>query len=195
MNKLFESEKGNKIGVVFYGTDGYLVQATYTRSLVFDKDMKLVKEFRGGNQQVHFANFIDACQSRDPKQLNAGVREGHLSAGMSHLGNISYYLGEDNKVSVEEAKEILSRVKSLDDNVATLERTVQHLEKNGVDLAKYPLSMGPLFEVRSRKGNLPRFAPGDRDDLPPISRRFRLPERGRSLGLSRMMPANWVARG
>jgi len=55
-------------------------------------------------------------------------------------------LGENNKVSPEEAKRILAGVKSLDDNIATLERTLRHLQDNGVDLKKYPISMGPLLK-------------------------------------------------
>ncbi|NOX53649.1 MAG: Gfo/Idh/MocA family oxidoreductase [Planctomycetes bacterium] len=144
INRLFQSKKGNKIGVIFYGTEGYLVQRTYSHCIVYDKKFNVVKEFKGGGD--HFGNFLDACQSGDPSKLNAPVREGHLSAAISHLGNISYYLGEKNKVSVEEAKRVLAGVKSLDDNLATLDRTVQHLIANGVDLKKYPLAMGPLLK-------------------------------------------------
>ncbi|MGB4728294.1 MAG: Gfo/Idh/MocA family oxidoreductase [Thermogutta sp.] len=144
INILFESKTGNKIGVIFYGTEGYLVQQTYTRCVVFDKNLKPVKTFGGSGN--HFANFIDACLRRDPKILNSDAWEGHLSAALSHLGNISYYLGENNKVSPEEAKRILAGVKSLDDNIATLERTLRHLQDNGVDLKKYPISMGPLLK-------------------------------------------------
>ena len=91
-------------------------------------------------------NFIDACVNRKHEMLNADVREGHLSAALAHLGNISYYMGEDNRVSVDEAKRVLSDVKSLDDNVETLERTLRHLTDNGVDLNKYPISLGPFLK-------------------------------------------------
>jgi len=145
LNKLFAGsgkQKGkNKIGVVFYGSEGYLLQRTYTNCVAFDKDFNEIKRFRGGGN--HFGNFLDVCQSRKMEDLNADARVGHLSAGVSHLGNISYYLGEENKVSAEEAAEVLKGVKSLDDNQATLNRTLQHLTDNGVDLEKYPISMGP----------------------------------------------------
>ncbi|RMF92262.1 MAG: gfo/Idh/MocA family oxidoreductase [Planctomycetota bacterium] len=153
LNKLFQSTKGNKIGVIFYGTDGYLAQVSYTHCIVYDKKMNVVKEFGGGGN--HFANFLDAVISRNPKDLNAEVREGHLSAALSHLGNISYYLGEQNKVSPEEAKRVLAGVKSLDDNEATLERTLRHLTDNGVDLKKYPISMGPLLKFDPEKEIFP----------------------------------------
>lgn len=144
---MFGEGKGNKIGVIFYGTDGYVAQTRYDLCKVFDKDMKLVKEFKVSNVgDAHFANFIDACVSRDYDSLNADAMTGHLSAGVSHLGNISYYLGEKNRASLGDIKQALASIKSLDDNAATLQRTVEHLEKSNVDLAKTPLSLGPLLE-------------------------------------------------
>jgi hypothetical protein len=41
---------------------------------------------------------------------------------------------------------VLENVKSRDDNIETLNRTVQHLKDNGVDLDKYPISIGPLLQ-------------------------------------------------
>jgi predicted dehydrogenase len=144
LNRLFQKDRGNKIGVVFYGSEGYLVQRTYTDCVAYDKDMKEMKKFGGGGN--HYGNFVDACVSRDGQYLNSDAREGHLSAAISHLANISYYLGENNKVSPAEAKEALKGVKSFDNDMETLERTIQHLVDNGVDLDKYPISMGPLLK-------------------------------------------------
>ena len=45
----------------------------------------------GGN---HFANFIAAVRSRRQQDLNAHILEGHYSAALCHLGNISYRLGQ-----------------------------------------------------------------------------------------------------
>ncbi|RMF41032.1 MAG: gfo/Idh/MocA family oxidoreductase [Planctomycetota bacterium] len=148
LNRLFGSTKGNKIGVVFYGDDGFVVQKSYNQCDVFDKNLNLVKEFRvGGNlNSAHFDNFLAAVRTRDVGSLNADVREGHLSAAISHLGNISYYVGERNRVSVEELERALTKIKSLDDNRATLQRTVAHLRQNGVDLDKYPLALGPHLQ-------------------------------------------------
>ncbi len=149
INRLFQDEKGkrkgNKVGVIFYGSDGYLLQKKYTHCIAYDKDFNIIKEFRGGGD--HFANFVAACASRNPADLNASALEGHLSAGISHLGNISYYLGESNKVSIAEAERALAGIKSLDDNGETVRRTAQHLVDNGVDLETYPISMGPLLSI------------------------------------------------
>ena len=154
--------------MVFYGSEGYLVQRSYNLCVAYDKDKKPIKEFTGGGD-THFGNFLDACISRKREDLNADVREGHLSAGMSHLGNISYYLGEANKVSPEEAKKILADVKSLDDNAATLDRTLQHLTDNGVDLEKYPISMGPLLKFDPKK----EVFPESKEATAMISREYR----------------------
>ncbi|MCF7976271.1 MAG: Gfo/Idh/MocA family oxidoreductase [Phycisphaerae bacterium] len=136
--------KGNKIGVIFYGTEGYLVQIEYTHCIAFDLKGKIIKEFKGGGD--HYGNFIDAMRSRRSQDLNSDAFQGHLSAGLADLANISYYLGEDNKVSVSEARAILENVPSRDQNIETLYRTARHLTDNGVDLDKYPMSMGPMLK-------------------------------------------------
>ncbi len=147
VDAMFGKGKGNKIGVIFYGTEGYVAQVRYDYCQAFDMDMKPTKEFKVNNVgDAHFANFIDACVSRDYDSLNANAMTGHLSAGVSHLGNISYYLGEKNKASVGEIEKMIAGVKSLDNNVATLKNTVQHLQANGVDLDKTPLAMGPMLK-------------------------------------------------
>ena len=149
ISTMFESSKGNRIGVIFYGTEGYLVQRSYTHCMVFDLNGKLVKEFKGGGD--HFDNFVQAVRSRKSKDLNSDAFQGHLSAALAHLANISYYLGEGNKVSVKKAKAVLEKVKSRDNNILTLNRTVRHFQDNGADLDKYPMSMGPLLEFDPRK--------------------------------------------
>lgn len=148
LNRLFGSTRGNKIGVVFYGSDGYLVQTSYNHCAVFDLKYDMVQEFRtGGDLNTgHFGNFLEACRERDASILNADAREGHLSAGMSHLGNISYYVNQDNHVSPAELRSELEKIESRDDNLATLDRTVAHLEQNGVDLDKYPISLGAQLD-------------------------------------------------
>lgn len=153
ISRLFQSSKGNKIGVIFYGSDGYLVQKTYTNCVAYDKDFNEIKKFGGGGN--HFGNFLDVCESRNMDDLNADAWEGHLSAGLSHLGNISYYLGEENKVSPKQAADVLAGIKSLDNNQASLERTLQHLRDNKVDLDKYPISMGPLLKFDPEKEVFP----------------------------------------
>ena len=142
---------GAKIGVIFYGSEGKLVQVNYGYCVAYDKEGNVIKEFKGGSDQLHFDNFIEAVQKRDPSILNAPILDGHLSASLAHLGNASYYFGEKNKISVPELRKALEDVCGLDDDVATLDRTVEHLEANGVDLDVTPLSLGPTLHFDPEK--------------------------------------------
>ncbi len=149
INKLFAKTKGDHIGVIFYGTEGILVQREYTDCVAFDLKGNTIKEFKGGGD--HFGNFLQAVRSRKAETLNSDAFQGHLSAGLAHLANISSYLGEKNKVTVAQAKAALEKIKSRDDNLTTLDRTVQHFKDNGVDLDQTPMSMGVLLTFDPQK--------------------------------------------
>jgi len=84
-----------------------------------------------------FGNFIAACRSRRKEDLNAPFEEGHYSAALCHLGNISYRLGKDVKwtkgaklFEQDYANEAWARVE-------------EHLVKNrGLNLEEWPLRVG-----------------------------------------------------
>ena len=135
-----------KVGVIAYGSEGYMVQLTYGDVAVFDLDGNEITRFVESNDDYHFNNFVDCVIAGTPEKLNADQRVGHLSAGLSHIGNISYYLGEKNYVSVEEGEKIVAKIPGNDDNVATYKRTIDHLAKNGVDFKKTPISMGEALQ-------------------------------------------------
>lgn len=156
INALFDSKKGNKIGVIFYGSEGYVVQGpSYSRAAAYDRSRNLIREFKATSSvgDDHFSNFIDCVVSRDANQLNADAMCGHLSAAIAHLGNTSYYVGQDHLATPAEIRDALSVIKSLDDDAATLDRTVKHLQANGVDTDATPLSLGPVlqFDVDSER--------------------------------------------
>jgi len=140
-----EGDKGAGVGVgvITYGSKGYVVQSEYGYSAAYDLEGNRIKEFRGGGN--HFGNFLDAVAKGDPSAVNADAACGALSSGLAHLGNISYYLGEKNKVPASEIKSALKAIKSLDNDDETVDRTVAHLEASKVELDKTPLSMGPLL--------------------------------------------------
>src|SRR5204862_3627556 len=70
--------------------DGVL---TFNRSeaVGMEKGGEVRRKFTG--QGDHFANFLDANRSNKPSDLAADIEQGHLSASICHLGNISYRLG------------------------------------------------------------------------------------------------------
>jgi len=163
------SKHGTLVGAIAYGTDGYVIQGwgekhgqSFSLSYAFDKNGRQIKEFKSvdsngavlsefATTERHVANFLDAVVAGTPKKLTADVRCGVLSNVLCHLGNMSYYLGEQNKVSADTLKQTLQSVKSLDDKEATLTRTLEHLTANGVDLKKTPLSCGQILNIDIEK--------------------------------------------
>jgi predicted dehydrogenase len=148
---------GAHVGTIFYGTEGYVVVASFSGGTLldptgksvrcgaaaFDPQGKLVRAFTGEGD--HFGNFIEAAKARNPKLLHAEILEGHLSCAHSHLANVSYYLGKP--ASVAEIKATLAGLRTAENTADCLERTVRYLADAGVDLAKTPLSIGPLLQV------------------------------------------------
>jgi len=106
----------NTVGVIFYGSEGYMVVDSYRSWKTFfgKKREPGPYAFAGGN---HFKNFIDAVRARDPKILNAPIEEGHLSSALCHLANVSYRLGrslefdpeKERFINDDEANALLTR--------------------------------------------------------------------------------------
>ena len=136
-----------KIGNIFYGTEGVVALTNWGVGYAMDLDGKVVKEFNGGHEfsSVHFQNFVDAVKSKDPRDLTAEIREGHLSCGLGHTATISYRLGK--QASITQVKKAIEAFGGSDDNVETLDRTVAHLKKNGVDLNETPMTLGAVLAM------------------------------------------------
>ena len=77
-------------GIIVECENGY-----FAGGWAYDKDGKRIKQFRLTEGAGHHENFIQAVRSRKPSDLNAEVLEGHLSAALCHMGNISYRLGKE----------------------------------------------------------------------------------------------------
>ncbi len=95
-----EAYKSAKVGNIWVGTDGYVVCPSYNAGVAYDKAGKEVAKFSGGGDQLHFDNFVKAVRSRKVEDLNCDVAEGHLSAALCHLANISYRLGTESPIGM-----------------------------------------------------------------------------------------------
>ena len=137
----------NWFGYCLHGSDGSIVMDGYASGKAYDKDGKAVKTFAGYGD--HYGNFVEAVRSRKHEDLTADVLEGHLSAGLAHTAAISYLLGKQMPVS--KLQDAIGQIKSLDDEMETLGRCVSHLRKNKVDLAKTPITLGPMLEMDPAK--------------------------------------------
>jgi hypothetical protein len=119
--------RGAAVGVIFYGTEGYVVVPSYSGGVAFDLKHQPIKRFGGSGS--HFSNFVKAVRSRKHTDLNGDVLEGHLSSALCHLGNISYRLGE--LVNGQEAAERLGADREAWE---TFDRFQEHLWYNDVTL-------------------------------------------------------------
>ena len=84
-------------GLMFYGSEGYMVMPHYGAYYTFLGQQKEPGPFAEHptdkiRNQPHFDNFIEAVRAGDPGKLTAPAIEGHKSSVMAHLGNISYRL-------------------------------------------------------------------------------------------------------
>ena len=134
-----DAYQGAKVGVIFEGTDGYVVMTSYDSGTAFDLDGQATRTFKGGGD--HFGNFKKAVRSRKISDLNADIEEGHLSSALCHLGNISYSLGEST--GIEDAAATVGEMNAPENMKATFERTMTHLGKNNVALDAAKITLGP----------------------------------------------------
>ncbi len=84
-------------GLIFYGSEGYMVMPHYGAYYTYLGEKKEPGPFAEHptdkiRNQPHFDNFIEAVRSGKASDLTADVEEGHKSSVMAHLGNISYRL-------------------------------------------------------------------------------------------------------
>jgi predicted dehydrogenase len=131
--------EGAKGSTIFEGTQGFIVGSS-----LFDPDGKLIQEFEGKGDN-HFANFLAAVRSRKREDQNAEILEGHQSSALCHIGNISWRLGRHAPPA--ELRSELGKLKVHENVLATLDRTLQHLGENMIDLAKTPLTLGALLHL------------------------------------------------
>ena len=112
----------NVVGVVFLGTEGYLIIPDYSSYHTFlGADRKPGPSSSVAGEPMmdldHFQNWIAAVRSRKPGDLYAEIEEGHLSSALCHLANIAYRTGRtltfDPKTERfpgdEEANKLLTR--------------------------------------------------------------------------------------
>ena len=137
--------------MVVMGSEGYLV-GNFGKNVVFDPAGKQIEVINGQGDD-HFANFLKAVRSRKREEQNAEILEGHQSAAIVHLANISYRLG--HPTDTKEVTRELAAVKANENNVETFEQTVQHLKDNGVDTAKLQMTLGPCLKFDSEKETFP----------------------------------------
>ncbi|MBA4032415.1 MAG: gfo/Idh/MocA family oxidoreductase [Planctomyces sp.] len=133
---------GAKVGVIVYGSEADMVIPSYSSATVFSKDGKEIKQFKGGGDQNHYNNFIEAFKARDMSKLNAEILEGHLSSALCHVGNISYRLG-----SLKSLEGLEAQLAGDAEGLETTKRFAEHLKANNVDLSGDKIQVGPSLKI------------------------------------------------
>jgi hypothetical protein len=131
-----DAYRGVRIGVVVQCEGGYVAANS-----AFDNNGSLIREFKSVNPPENVA-FINSVRSRRGSDLTGDALQGHLSAGLVHMGNISYRLGK-----IASQDEIRERVGGRKDLRNIYEGMREHLLANGVDLNK--MVAGPMLTMDS----------------------------------------------
>jgi len=86
------------VGNLFYGSEGWMSIDSEDFQVHLGEKGEVAQrmrfqEPRRTDTTPHIENFLDAVRSRNYKDLNGDVLEGHLSAALVHMANISYRTG------------------------------------------------------------------------------------------------------
>ncbi len=103
---------------------------------------ELQVDLKRGPGKRHFDNFIAAVRSRRIEDLNADILEGHYSAALCHLANMSYRLGEQVAFN--------PRTKAFGDNkdaYEALERMEEYLRENKLNLEETKYQVGRKLSI------------------------------------------------
>ncbi len=138
--------QGISVGKVVHCENGYVVGSTSSHT-AFDLRGQKIREFKPTTPELGL-NFIQAVRSRRAGDLAADILDGHLSAALVHLGNISHRIGRTAPDG-----EIRQRIKGNRELAAAYQRMKAHLAANGVDLDRTPARLGALltFEPASER--------------------------------------------
>jgi predicted dehydrogenase len=114
-------DKRNVVGVIFIGTEGYMIIPDYSSYYTFMGQKRTPGPKAVGAGDIanlpHFENFIKAVRSRKRTDLTAEAQELHLSSALPHLGNIAYRTGRtlrfdpktERFIGDDEANRLLTR--------------------------------------------------------------------------------------
>lgn len=129
------SGRGPNVGAIIQCEGGYLDLGAQT---AFDNKGKEIRTFSNDGSVDPQTDFVQAVRSRKQEDLKTDIEQGHLSACLSHLGNISHRIGKT--ADPEAVREALQRDP---DGVEAFNRFAGHLAMHDVDLNKTQAVLGP----------------------------------------------------
>jgi predicted dehydrogenase len=133
-----DSYLGVSSGKVIHCEQGYVVGSTSSHSAL-DAQGREIMRFQPTTPAAG-QNFIQAVRSRRADDLVADILDGHLSAVLVHLGNISHQVGRTMPND-----EIRERIQGVPELAGAYERFRTHLAANRIDLDKTPATLGAML--------------------------------------------------
>ena len=91
----FTGEQASEVAALFYGSEGYMAVKYFEYKTYLGPRHEPGPAAASGENR--WERFITAVRSRDVKDLGVDVEEGHLSAALCHLANLSARLGRTVK--------------------------------------------------------------------------------------------------
>ena len=91
-----EGYKGNEVGNLFYGSEGYLEIFGDTWKAFRKREKEPFASSKEGEmmqKENHYTNFLDAVRAGKDDILHCDISDGVMSSDLPHLANISYRLG------------------------------------------------------------------------------------------------------
>ena len=97
-NVTYAADNNGCVGNLFYGSDGWMSVDLHGFQIYRGEDRKLAQEMKHVEPEEwattpHIENFLKAVRSRNRKDLTCDIEDGHLSAALVHMANISYRTG------------------------------------------------------------------------------------------------------
>jgi len=88
----------NFIGNLFYGTEGFMSVDVAGFQVYLGEKRELAQQMKFDETKEwdttpHMSNFLSAVRTRKHTDLSCDIAEGHLSAALCHMANISYRTG------------------------------------------------------------------------------------------------------
>jgi predicted dehydrogenase len=88
-------QEGFENGVAFYGSEGYILAGRAGWRLFEAKNKEVPIDVKPFSDEPHKRDFLDAI--REGRRPNADILEGHHSAALVHLANITHRVGRSLK--------------------------------------------------------------------------------------------------
>ena len=94
----YAGDNAGFVGNLFFGSEGWMSIDLNGFQIYRGEDRKLVQEMKYTEKEEwdttpHIANFLKAMRSRNSADLTCDIEEGHISAALVHMANISYRTG------------------------------------------------------------------------------------------------------